>query len=232
MIRVVTWKWSTGENHPRKGLQFSAEHVNRFYRMLDRNTTVPYEAVCITDNPIGLDPHIRVIPLWNDLRDMGGCYVRLKAFHKSMKEIIGGKFIWFDIDCVITGNIDHILTDPADFKMWGDTHPRTPYNGSMCMIEPGTVDKVWLDFDPKVSPRMGKRLGYVGTDQAWISTVMGPNFAKWGQKDGVYSFRCHFDKLNRIDLPQNARIVMFHGRFDPSQPEIQKRYSWVAQHWK
>lgn len=231
MLQIVTWKWSNGD-HPKKHIEFSHEHINRFYRMLDRHSTVPYEAVCITDDPRGIDPHIRIIPLWDDHRDMGGCYVRLKSFHKGMKQIIGDRFIWFDIDTVITSNVDHILKDESDLKFWGDTHPRTPYNGSMCMHRAGSAEQIWTDFDPKASPRAGKRLGYVGTDQAWISTVMGPHLPKWGQADGIYSLRCHFEKLGRTELPANACIIMFHGRHDPSHREAQARYPWILPNWR
>lgn len=231
LIQVVTFKWDTGTLHPKKKIKFSTEHVNRLFRMINRNTTVCYEPVCITDDPTGLDPHIRVIPLWDDFRDMGGCYVRLRAFAEDMRDLIGPKFIWLDLDAVICGNIDHILTDKSTFKAWGDTHPKTFYNGSMIMMESGSREQVWGTFNRNCSPKEARARGFVGTDQAWISNVLGPHEPKWGMGDGVYSFRCHLEK-KRNTLPDNACIVMFHGRNDPSMPHIQSKYPWVKEHWR
>lgn len=230
-IKVITWRWDNGE-HPKKHLRFSANHVNILYRMLDRFTTVPYEKVCITDDPKGIDPDIRIVPLWDDLRDMGACYTRLKAFAPEMQHILGPKFLWLDLDTVICGNMDHILTDPSDFKMYADTHNRTYYNGSVVMYKSGTYPTLWTEFNRRESPRVGKLRGFIGSDQAWISAHLGPHQPKFKTDDGIYSFRIHFEKINRRSLPTNASMILFHGRHDPSQPEVQARYPWVKEYWR
>lgn len=231
-ISVVTWKWDNGI-HPKKGIKFTADHINRFFKMLKRNTTVPFRPFCITDNWDGIDEDINVIPLWDDYRDMGGCYVRLFAFSEEVKTVLGDKFIWFDIDSVIVGNMDAILTDKADFKAWGDTHPRTPYNGSMIMMKTGARKQVWEDFHPLRSPSLGKRMGHVGTDQAWIGACLGKYEPKWNTDDGVYSYRVHLKRSpNPAILPENAKIVFFHGSSDPSKAEMQKLCPWIKEHWQ
>lgn len=229
MIQVVCWKWNNGV-HAKKNLLFTHEHVNRLRNMVERNLQIPHEFVCITDDPTGIDPRVRVIPLWDDLRDMGGCYVRLKAFSAQMHHVIGQRFVWMDLDTVIVRDITPIIDRPDDFVIWGDTHPRTPYNGSMVLMTAGVRPQVWGDFDRKKSPRKGEDLGYVGTDQAWIGACLGRDEKKWNTSDGVYSFRCHVRKMGR--LPRNARIVFFHGCADPSQPQIQKQHPWVEEHWR
>ena len=233
-IKVVVWLWEplTGK-HPRKDINFTAEHVNIFFRMLSRHTNVAYEPVCITSYPPELfDSHIRIIPLWQDLREMGGCYTRLKAFSSQMKYIIGKRFMWIDLDTVICGNVDHILNDPSDLKFFGDTHVKTHYNGSLCMMNAGVREDIWASFNPKTSPKEPRRKGIFGTDQAWISHVLGPSLPKFGPADGIYSFRMHLQKMNKTELPDNACMVMFHGRYDPSMPLIQRQYPWVAQYYR
>ncbi|MEN6621486.1 MAG: hypothetical protein ABFD50_08065 [Smithella sp.] len=232
MIRIVTWLWGNKDPHPKKKIHFTHEHVNRLASMVSRNISIPYEMVCITDNPEGIDNSIRCVELWDDLRDMGGCYTRLKAFSKEMKYIIGPRFMWLDLDTVIVDDITPLIDNKNDFMMWGDTAPRTPYNGSMVLMDAGARSEVWTSFDRRNSPIQGKRLGHVGTDQAWIGACLGPNEKRWTKEDGVYSFRVHFKRHNRIDLYKGARIVFFHGSSDPSQPEIQNAYPWVKHHWR
>ncbi len=230
-IKVVCWKWDNGF-HDKKKLKFGPDHVNRLKNMVARHLHMDHEFVCITDDPAGLDHEIRVIPLWNDYRDMGGCYVRLKAFSQEMQELIGERFIWLDLDAVIVGDITPIVRQNPKFMMWGDTHPRTPYNGSMVMMDAGSRSQVWTLFErnPAVAIMKGRNLGYVGTDQAWIGACLGRGEARWTIADGVYSYRCHVKKLGH--LPNNARIVFFHGCADPSQPQIQKIHPWIEEHWR
>ena len=52
MNHIVCVKW---------GNKYISQYVNVLYNMCQRNTTVPYEFHCITDDPKGLDPHIKVI---------------------------------------------------------------------------------------------------------------------------------------------------------------------------
>lgn len=235
MINIITFKWDTGKIHPKKKSKFTAEHVNILSNMLRRHVTVPYKLKCITDDANGIYDDIECVPLWDDYRDLGGCYVRLKAFSNTpdMKKILGEKFIWIDLDCVIVDNIDHILKTPHEFCAWGDTHPRTPYNGSLIMCKTGTRQHVWKDFKGIESTRCGQRIGYVGTDQAWIGYRLGRHEKRWTTSDGIYSLRMHFIKKgNQINLPSNAKIIMFHGKHDPSHRDIQQKYPWVREHWK
>jgi|SRR5882672_1669614 len=232
MIRVVCWKWD-GEFQKKKGdaFKFGAEHVNRLYSMVKRHLHIPFEFCCITDEPKGIVEDVRIIPLWEDLRGLGGCYVRLKAFAPEMAEIIGPRFVWMDLDTVILRDITPIIDRPEDFVMWGDTNPTTPYNGSMVLMNAGARRQVWDKWDQDSIGR-AMRLGYVGTDQAHIGAVLGTGEAMWTRKDGVYSFRCHIKREQLLRPPNDARIVFFHGSNDPSQEWTQDHWPWVREHWR
>ena len=238
MIQVVTFLWND-ENYRFNGLfRYGADHVNRWALAVRRNLTIEHEIVCITDGVGGLDPSIRVIPLWDDLRDMGGCYTRLRAFSPDMKDIIGPRFVWMDVDCVITGNLDPLFSRTEDFVIWSNGYSGNPYCGSMVMMDAGARRCVWDDFGPDC-PDLASR--YVGTDQAWIAHRLGDGEATWTQKDGVLSrydvgilngmTRKSF-KLRPKPLRDNAKIVFFHGPVDPSLPEIQENLPWIKDHWR
>lgn len=234
MITVVFWKWKAKNYRS----SFSADAVNIAKAMVRRNCTLPLRFVCITDDAEGLDPDIEAIPLWKnpcpEYGDHGrpNCTVRLKAFSPAMRDLLGEKFIWFDLDMVVTGNIDHIIGAPERFAMWGDTAYKFQYNGSLCLMQAGVFSKVWADFDGIESLQKARAAGFIGSDQSWISYVIGTGERMFGTKDGVYSFKNHFKAGNIRSLPDGCCIVFFHGQYDPWHEAVKTAYPWVAEHYR
>jgi len=237
MIRIVTFKW----DKPGYRSKFEGWHVNVLKDMVKRNTTVPHEFICVTDNPAGIDPDVKVLPLWeNPAPEYGSatrpnCFVRLRAFSPKIADLLGEKFIWMDLDTVICGNIDHILNDPADFKIWKVDNERSPCNGSLVLHKAGTRAEIWNKFSPShVHPILGfrKSKNLIGSDQAWIAQHLRPDDQFFGQKDGVFSFRCHIKDVNGAEPPDGAKIIFFHGDYDPWLPEVRKKYKWIQKHYR
>lgn len=232
----MCWKWK-----PPAGYRshFGAEQVNTLASMVARHYDAPHEMVCVTDDPKGIDPAIRVIPLWRDHAKVPSpwgfrnpsCYRRLKVFSHEARELIGPRFVSLDLDVVITGDMRPIWDRPEDFVIWGDTAKGTPYNGGMFLLRAGTRPQVWEKFDPVRSPMLGKRHGYVGSDQAWIATCLGSKEPKWSKADGVYSYRNEIAP-NGGKLPEDARIVLLHGRHDPWDADILAKHAWVREHYR
>lgn len=244
MIRIACFKWAGRRR--RASTNFTADHVNRFASMVDRHMNDPCEIVCVTDDPTGIDGSVRIVPLWDDLPHadfVDRCWRRLKAFDESMADLIGPRFVWFDLDTVITGNITSLLQTDADFQMWRSVTPRrSPYNGSMVLMNAGARQGVWTEFDYERAVAEIQRRNLIGTDQAWIAVCLGPDERVWTSKDGVLSFRFDLAPLwyrNRLErcqqtipLRPDARIVFFHGEYDPSMAVVQDRCPWVADHWR
>lgn len=258
MLRVVCWKWNN-QGPKRRRVKYTAKHVNIFANMVRRNLSMPHEIVCITDDPEGIDPSIRIVPIWDDgLLAKGACYVRLKAFSREMKDIIGHRFVSIDLDCVITGPLDPLFDHDYDFVMWRNVGRGCRYCGSMFLMDAGARSEVWERFDPGdlvndsgrvdnshpggrwVHPESIKAGNIIGSDQAWISSVLGDSELMWTAADGVLSYKadCGGGRRPKLKprqqkpLPDHAKIVFFHGVEDPSQPEIQKRTPWIEGYWK
>lgn len=106
MIRIVCWKWNPlGPKWNRA--KYTADHVNRFASMVNRHLSMPHEIVCITDDPAGIDRSaVRIVPMWDDVREFGMCWTRLKVFKPEMADLIGPRFVSIDLDCVIVGSLD------------------------------------------------------------------------------------------------------------------------------
>ncbi len=236
MLKVICWKWK-----PRQGYRshFYPGTVNTLRSMVRRHYTGEHEFICITDDATGIDPDIRIIPLWNDhaniLNPFGAhqpnCYRRLKAFSKEAAEFIGERFVSLDLDTVILKDVAPLWDRKEEFVIWGDTSKKTPYNGSMFLLKAGSRTRVWETFHPVVSPRASRLAGYFGSDQGWIGKALGPHEKKWSVADGVYSFRNHILPSGKPP-PPDARIVFFHGKFDPWQTETQLKHPWIKEHYR
>lgn len=218
-------KWarpSTGYQLP-SVCGYTAGHVNTLGRMLKRHLTIPYEFVCITDDPVGIE--CRTIPLWDKCRDLGGCFNRLWAFSQDFA-LLGDRFALVDLDVVITGNCDHIFGIGDDFAMHEYDYPERPhqhYNGSLVIMDRGARRQVWDRFDPATTPQeIAKDNTRIGSDQKWISTVLGAGERKLGPEQGVHEAL----KVGG-SLPSNAAMVFFSGPRDPTQRE----HGWVRQHY-
>jgi hypothetical protein len=249
-IKIVCWKWKPVKEAFRQREIFTAEHVNRFASMIDRNYQKPYEIICFTDDPQGIDGSIRTEPVWDDFKHYGSCFRRLRAFSSEMIDVVGETFVSMDLDVVILDDITSLLAEQPDFKAWMPGTNATPYCGSMWMHRPGTRPQVWNDFYAKdliwLGPaskgkknrwthRKAYKAGFtVGSDQAWISYKLYPHEPAWSKRDGIFNFRTDFycqcrskDKnLNR------AKIVFFPGPFDPSHKKLQREYPWIAENWR
>lgn len=234
-LAVITFKWQQVGYHS----EFNADQVNRLARMVRRHYPHDHRFICVTDDPHGIAEDVECVPLWNDYANLknpsvnGGpsCYRRLKIFSRDAGEVFGDRIVSLDLDTVIVGDLTPLWDIDADFKIWGDTSPRTWYNGSMFYVRAGARACLWDEFDPVQSPILAKRAGKLGSDQAWISYRLGPGEQRWSQDDGVYSWRVHLAP-NGGALPNNAVVVNFHGKDKPWTPRVYDRHEWIRRNWR
>lgn len=256
MIAVVCWKWKpeSGAKHEEKRRSFSALHVNRLKAAVEKNTSIPHNFVCVTDDWAGLHSSVQVVNIdrhFKEFSDWGGCYRRLRAFDYSAGlALFGPRFISIDLDVVITGSLDPILGSKNNFQIWYDkARRRTPYCGSLWALESGARQKVWDSFKakPHMSMELARRLRYTGTDQAHISAQLFPGEKVWRKEDGILNFntqiRRHTKQVYRKSdgevyqlvtdgtLPEGTRMVFFNGKYDPSQSNLQRDYEWIGDFW-
>ena len=97
------------------------------------------------------------------------------------------------------------------------------------MMTAGTRKRVWEDFHPIKSletlDRLRNEKNLVGSDQAWILVNLGENESMFTENDGIYDYSFLPDKK----LPENAKIIFFPGKVDPSQEK--DKVEWIIKHW-
>ena len=226
MITVVSWKWARPNHGHRLAhvCDYTAEHVNVWSRMVRRNLTIPHRIVCVTDDPVGIT-ECDTYPC-PPIALGGGCYHRLWEYSPGFSRCAGKRFLRMDLDCVITGNIDHIAGRAEPFVINRYIYPDKEgqyYNGALVLMDTGARAQVWNDFHPIRTPQRVKANRYtVGSDQAWTAIKLGPGEATFGPEHGIYEAK----KIGKR-LPGNASIVFFSGARDPSE----RRWPWVMEHW-
>ena len=249
MLSVVVFKWEPYANQlesiptqvgPTK-VDYGAAHVNTHYNMVARNLHIPFRYVLITDKrDHSINENVIQLDLWNNHRELGGCYHRLFTFSYEFKNWVGDRFCAMDLDMIITGDITPLLSRTEDFvyyRMRGSDGTGWRMNNGMYMMNTGARVAYWEMFDRDPRQAMNARVG-PGTDQGWtnfcISSLyneLGEN-AYWQQgKDGIYDMRQDIIEKNRTDLPEDCRILMWPGPRDPQQEQFRKKYNFIEKYY-
>jgi hypothetical protein len=237
VLTFVCWKWKSPTTYR---TIFTAEHVRVLRNMVARHYPHPHRFTCVTDDPAGLDD-IETIPIWDEwanIRNPGGvhnpsCYRRLKLFAPDAGKTFGERVVSIDLDMVIVGDLTPLFHRPEDFVIWGESDYQSQwYNGSLWMLKTGTRTRVYTEFNPRSSPRDAHRAGGRGSDQGWFTYILRPREATWGREDGVYSYRKHIAQPKKSGaLPDDARIVAFHGKVKQDSPES-SCVPWIREHYR
>ena len=213
---------------------------------MHENLTIPHEVVCITDDPTDIDvSSVRILPLWNEFRDLGRCFTRLGLYAREMRDFIGPRLANIDLDVAILGNVDHIFGRTEPFIGYTDTKNPTCYSGCFYVMDAGAKHHVYSSFKrlyhlvpsdvegldrPAIFKRgYNKYSSFVGSDQSWQTEVLGEGLPKFGQDDKIWDYWT-IEQLP--DAPKDARIIFTNGlRRDISMPEIHKKHAWADKYW-
>jgi len=103
MKQIICMKW---------GKLYSAEYVNRLYRMIARHLTPPFKLYCLTDDPSGIVPEVEIrdcpsVDIPPHMRWGGWRKVSLWA---PQVADLKGECLFLDLDIIITGPLDDFFT--------------------------------------------------------------------------------------------------------------------------
>ena len=112
MNNVICMKW---------GKKFSSEYVNRLYKMVEKNLTIPYRFICFTDDAQGIidDVEIRDLPKLDDTGLPEKAWKKLGLFTDKLADL-EGIALFLDLDVIIMKNIDSFFTIPGEFLIIKD----------------------------------------------------------------------------------------------------------------
>lgn len=233
MLTVVTWLWS----RPGYRSTFTAAHVNTLAAMVARHYARPHRVVCVTNNGSGIDSRVEIVPDRADFANVPSpagkgfpsCYRRLRMFEPDAARYFGERFVSIDLGVVIVGDLVPLWDMPEDFVAYRDPLFPAQYCGAMMLLRAGARPYVWQAFDAIRSPVIAKHNGFRGSDQAWISYA-APFARTWSREHGVCSYAKDIRRQGGA-LPEDARLVIFHGAAKPWSDEPQ-RLAWIREHYR
>jgi hypothetical protein len=234
MLAIVSYFWrDPARDAQNRGYTFSHDHVRTLKSMVARNLKRDHRFVCVADEAI---EGVETVPLDWRKHVPGTVCIRLMQHNAAWaRENLGERVLSLDLDVVITGSLDHIVSRPDDFIIFRNPNFPKPqrafYQSSVQLFSAGARPELWEDFDPEQTPRwMNWRFG--GREQAWISERLEWNEATFTEADGVYGAGRLGGKGVGSELPENACIVSFPGAREPSQPQVQIANPWVREHYR
>jgi len=239
------------------GGRFPDDYLSRTMAMVSRNLTLPHRFVVISDSKQTRErfkDEAQVVPLWKDLHKIGGkCFVRLKCFDESFRQIIPeNRWAWMDIDMVAVGNLDTIFGRPEPFVMSGVELRPQPVNGSLVIADHGVAPEIFTEFNINEWVNEKKRLRFGGSDQAWIAIKARHKIATITEADGLFCFRNDIaprhlwayeswknrNLVNALKheptggaMPEGAKLIQMNGPWSQWKPEVLQLSPWIAKYW-
>lgn len=240
MKNIICMKW---------GDKFGPDYVNRLFTMVEKNLTVPHRFVCFTDNGDGLKEGIEVRPLPEMSLDKAlpeRGWMKLTVFQEKLADL-EGQALFLDLDVVITSNIDSFFEQEGEFviiKDW-DFPNDVIGNSSVFRFDIGKYPDVLTNFVEKGEEIRAKHRN----EQAYLShAIHDKGILKYWHSDWCVSFKRQCLRPFPLNFfiepkfPQNAKIVIFHGRPTPEQAlegycgKMGMRYvkptKWISKFWE
>jgi len=224
------------------GKKYSADYVNKLYNMCKRHCTLDFTFVCLTDDPLDIDPNVKIVTLPEGLQ---GWWCKPYMFSNDLP--LKGTVLYMDLDVVLSSNIDKLMIyQPNHWCTIRDftraMRPKWPkYNSSIVRFKTGQLDFVWKEFikDPKTIQKQyfgDQDYLYVATEKmkamlypdSWIQSW------KWEvRKDrsfapGGTSGNRKLKTIENVKPRVECCVCVFHG--DPNPHNCQD--PWVVDNWK
>ena len=209
-MNVVCFKWGT---------LFGPEYVNKLYNSIIRNTTIPINFICFTDNDKGVicetRPFIEEVPDW--------WYII--GLHNPEHGFVG-QTIYLDLDTVILKNIDDILSLDTDFAILRDYYRPNGLQTAMISWKPSKTQYIWEKFkNYKINSKNQQ-----GGTNGFIERNVDKNKIDIYQDifpEQMLSYKVNIRNKNLSSLDK-ARMVFFHGL--PRPHEVKD--NWLINNWK
>lgn len=237
---VICIKW---------GSKFGAEYVNKLHRMVEKNLTIPHRFVCFTDNAEGIEDgvEIRPLPKFDENEKIPDkAWRKLSLFNKELSDL-KGTALFLDLDIVIKSNLDAFFEEEGEFlivKDW-DFPKDIIGNSSVFRFEIGVHPDILENFYNEGDDIRDR----YKNEQAFLSYEMHrKGILKYWNKDWCVSFKRNclqpfpLNFIKEPNDPENAKIIVFHGRPTPEQAfagfigkggfRYVKPTKWLSKYWE
>lgn len=238
IVNVLCMKW---------GSKYPADYVNRLHSMVTRNLSRPFRFICLTDDANDLAPGVEFFPLpelSNDLAGPERGWNKLAVFSEHLYDI-KGMVLCLDLDIIITGSLDQLFDHPGEVMIirdWLKTDGTG--NSSVYRFEIGAHPDVLAEFESSFA---GIKATYRNEQEYLSAALLAKGALGYWPDHWCSSFKRHciqplslFFARDTL-VPEDARIIVFHGKPDPHEAIAGKsgkwyrRFKpadWISDHWR
>lgn len=241
---VLCMKWGT---------KYESDYVNRLYAMVRRHLSGEFSFVCLTDDPSGVRPEVRCLPIPPLALDVtpgqrDGAWKKLTTFEADLHGL-RGTALFLDLDVVVVGALDAFFDLPGPFRIIHDyrrpwQRGRITGNSSVYRFELGAHADVLAHFCAEASTLQKT----FRNEQTYLSNFLQRQgqLAYWPDAwcpsfkySGIPAWPTNYWREPQV--PAGARVVVFHGEVNPPDALLGRRNRrfrvirparWIAQHWR
>lgn len=164
------------------------EYVRRLWVAVIRYLKLPFEFHVITEAP------------------GEGWWAKISLFEPGRFK---GRCLFFDLDTIITGSLDHMASYQGKFAGLSDFYQPERFASGVMLWEAGAADHVYTTWMQAGQPQFHEH-----GDGGWIGQMMpGADRLQTLYPRQIVSFKAHCAD----GIPQGARVVCFHGKPRPHQ---------------
>lgn len=211
---------------------YDASWVDKLYRGFRRNSTVPFEIICLVDEEYNFQEPIRPVKFLEQNNTIAGWSILAEMYRPDLTT---DWRLTVGLDTIIVDNIDCYLEPDKDFAMVKDPIFPNEVCNALTWCSPNSAQIIWDVWT---------------NQQQWVydncrlppwNTVSEMVLLRklFNQKrnvplldnihKGVYSYRCHLIKSPK--LLDSARIVYFHGSPKPHELGAYPVDEKLISHW-
>lgn len=214
----------------RFGTKYGIDYVVKLRNMVSRHLTLPYEFVCLTDDPTPIDGVRSIVQPSSKYHQ--GWWHKVHMFGPSLG--LKGRILYFDLDVIIHNNINKLVENYQneflgirDFNR--KFHPSWKIlNSSALSWVAGTQDEIWNRFLTERTSALRMH-----GDQDWIWHVARDKITFWPD-EWLLSYKWEIrsrDELNfsgrpkvfktvrNVEIPKDCCVAVFHGEPNPHDIE-------------
>lgn len=222
----------------RMGGAYDEVYVERLAAGVRRTLSLPHRFVCLTDSPKKNLEHCLITSVIPLKQSWPGWWAKMELFG------LPGPVLYFDLDTVLVGSIDDLARWVMETKdvllMLRDFYTRDRssgilgWNGDLRWV----LDSFERDYANRAAWRRSRAAISMFTgrerfrgDQDWLRFFL-PGHSELlvalvqNVVSGIYSYKVHV--RGREDVPDDARIICFHGRPRPREVE---NIPWMKKNW-
>lgn len=194
------------------GGTYDAKYVNAVARNIANNVTVPYTLNVLTDNDKGFDPEFvhKVIPFKHNFK---GWWSKIELFRPGIFK--GDRVFYLDLDTVVVGNIDDMVTWDVTFAGIRDLYHHTFMQTGLLSWNPQYNHQIYENFLAVSAKVMNE---YPEGDARWIrENVYNYDYLPDEFPNRIVSYKAHClnKDTGKVAIPPRASIICFHGKPRP-----------------